>query len=452
MNTEVELPKPKPGQSKEDFDLTMKDHFRRYAVLRGFAIVAMALFALYLFAALFGPTPEYRLASPPSAINGPDFVRQLESLIDSRVEPNTSVEFLPNGDRFYEAELAAIRAAKQSVNIEAYLWKKGEVTRRFVDALAERARAGVKVRVVVDGIGNWTLRKSYFKQLTDAGGQIEWYHPTRWHTLFRSNNRTHREIVVVDGTTAFIGGAGFGDHWFKAEDEDNPRWRDNMFLVRGEAVRAIQAAFIENWLEASGEVLNGAEFFPPLQPAGSATSMVVASSPTHGGSTHARVLYQILLGSAKGSIDITTPYFVPDEYLIDVLKNAASRGVRVRVTLPGDKIDHALVRYTSRRTFGDLLAAGVEIYEYQPAMIHAKVLVVDGIWSVLGTTNLDHRSFGLNDEINMAVLDPQLAATLRVQYEQDLAQSKRVTLDEWKKRGVWERAVSLFGRAVERQQ
>jgi cardiolipin synthase A/B len=431
----------------------VKNEFDRSKALRWFAVIAILMVVTWVIAALFGPTPDYKLAyTPRAALNSPEYVRELESLTNSRVSVGNSVESLPNGDNFYVAELQAIANAKSSINLEAYIVQRGEIAKKIIAALAERQKHGVQVRVVVDAMGSLTTPKRYFKDLREAGGKVEFYHPMRWNTWMRSNNRTHRELMVIDGDLGFIGGAGIADQWWKDDPPKKPRWRDEVFRVRGDAVRAIQSTFVENWLEASGELLAGEVFYPPLPEVGKATSMVVTSTPSQGGSTRARMLFQTLVASAHKSIQITTPYFLPDKSLRDELVKARQRGVEVRILLPGGKSDHLMTRASSRRVYGPLLLSGAEIYEYQPSMVHAKIMVIDGMWSVVGSTNFDNRSFGLNDEVNLVSLDNDLASQLRSQFDGDISKAQRVTYDKWKKRSLWERAIEMAGFVIERQQ
>jgi cardiolipin synthase len=359
---------------------------------------------------------------------------------------------LTNGEVYYEAELEAIRQATCSVNIEAYIFQKGEVTRRFIAALEERARAGVQVNIVLDAVGSFATWNSYFRSLREAGGRVEWYHPLRWYTLPRINNRTHRELVIMDGRVGFIGGAGFADHWLTGR-RNRPRWRDTMFRVEGPAVVALQSAFAENWLEASGELLTGDEYFPPLEAQGESRAMIVDSSPTVGRSTRARMLFQTLMAAAQKSIHITTPYFLPDHSARQELVRAVrDRGVEISIVTPGQHTDHLLTRRSSRRLYGDLLAAGARIYEYQPSMIHTKSMIVDGLWSVVGSTNFDNRSFGLNDEVNLVVFDRSMAERLEEDFAGDVAASRGVSYDEWRRRSISERAHEWLGWLLERQQ
>jgi len=265
------------------------------------------------------------------------------------------------------------------------------------------------------------------------------------------DSRTHRELVIVDGRQGFIGGAGVADQWFNGA-KGKPGWRDTMIRVEGEAVANLQATFAENWLQAAGELLVGSAYFPDIQCPVATTTLVVNSTPTVGGSTRARILMQLLIASAKFDIAITTPYFLPDKTLKRELCGAVERGVKVRILVPGTKSDHLLTRSTSRGAYGELLKAGAEVYEYQPAMIHAKILIVDELWSVVGSTNFDNRSFGINDEVNLAVCDRAVAERLGVDFTSDLRNSERITLEDWRRRPVTERVTELLGWAFERQQ
>jgi cardiolipin synthase A/B len=417
------------------------------------AVIAIAVMCFMLFIALFEPGLAYKISAPETEpLESDDFLCVLEAITDSKIHRKGRVEVLTNGEVFYEAELEAIASARESVNLEAYIFQKGELTRKFVEALTERARAGVKVRLVLDALGSFATWESYFSELRAAGGRVCWYHPLRWHTLARFNNRTHREIIVVDGRVGFVGGAGFADHWYKG-DEKNPRWRDTMFRVEGEVVTSIQAGFIENWLEASGEILTGIEYFPPNEIENPLDAMVVDSSPSTGSSTRARILYQTLLASARKSIYITTPYFLPDwSARQEMVRAIRERGVEIKIIVPGDHTDHLLTRRSSRRLFGDLLKAGAKIYEYEKAMIHAKTMMIDDLWSVVGSTNFDNRSFGLNDEINLAARDKELAARLKEDFATDLAASREVSYEEWRRRSIFERMHEWLGSVLERQQ
>ncbi|HSE98973.1 MAG TPA: cardiolipin synthase [Blastocatellia bacterium] len=417
------------------------------------ATIAIAFLSLMLILALFEPGLPYKVSSPPRVpLDSKDFLRIIEALADSHVQRDTTVEVLTNGEVFYEAELEAIRAARHSINLEAYIFQKGEVTARFLEAMTERARAGVQVNIVLDAIGSFASWNSYFKELREAGGRIEWYHPMRLHTLPRINNRTHRELLIIDGEVGFIGGAGFADHWLKNKRKQR-RWRDTMFRVRGCAVTNLQSVFAENWLEASGELLMEKGYFPHNQVESDAAVLIVNSSPSVGMSTRARMLFQSLLASACNSIYITSPYFLPDRSVRhEIARAIKERGVEVKIITPGRHADHLLTRRSSRRLYGELLKAGAKIYEYKPSMIHTKSLIIDGMWSIVGSTNFDNRSFGLNDEVNLAAFDRELAERLGEDFARDLANSRAVSYDEWRRRSIFERAHEWLGWILERQQ
>lgn len=434
-------------------DDILRDELNHHKALRIFALVGMLVLAGWIIVALVEPTPSYRVQNQgPTPIDSPQFIRDLEGVTGARLLPNTRIQPFYNGESFYPAEIAAMRAAQHSIDLEAYIFKNGEIARQAVAAMAERARAGVKVDVVVDAMGSGGASSADFKPLTQAGGHVYRYHRLRWDNWFRFNNRTHRELLVIDGKVAFVGGAGYADYWFK-DEKNEKRWRDNMFRVDGDAVNALQSVFVDNWLESSGQIIDGPDYFPAADDVHGERAMVVGSSPSIGGSTNARILFQTLIASAQKSIDIANPYFLPDSGLRnELVKAARDRGVRIRILTVSQKTDHKMVRASSRKSYGELLKAGAQIYEYQPGMIHEKVMVIDGAWTVVGSANMDTRSFGLNDEVNVAALDRNLAANITAQYEKDIAQARPITIKEWQHRGPIERAEALFGWFWVRQQ
>ena len=440
------------SKKQPDESLLTKE-FEKSETLRIVAVVSMLAILILILAGLFAPGPRYSMAGPPpTPVEGQPFLSELESLADSKVTRNNQIEVLENGEAFYQAELEAMRQARQSINLEAYIFHKGKVTEQVLAVLTERARAGIHVNVVIDSVGSLSTQTKYFKGLQEAGGHFARYHPLRLYKWFVANNRTHREITVIDGSTAFVGGAGFADWWRYARG-DKPRWRDTMVRVQGDAVGGIQGTFVENWLEASGEILDGPAYFPPLNgDPGKTTALVISSTPSSGGSTRSRILFQTLIAAAQKSIYITTPYFLPDRSMLDEMIRAKKRGISVRVIVPGKHNDHALTRSSGRSAYGGLLKAGADIYEYEASMIHAKIAIIDGVWSVVGSTNLDNRSFGINDEVNLAILDSAVAEKLTREFEEDIAHSKRITLDEWEHRSVFERMLEWIGWILERQQ
>lgn len=415
--------------------------------------IALILVGSSFAGGLIGPTPRYKLTNrdqlPPN--DSERFLQVAEALSDAQVNRTGTLQVLTNGPAFYPAELEAIRNATQSVNLEAYIFQKGKIAEQYVEALADRARAGVKVNLVLDAFGSAGTTRTFLRPLLDAGGKVGWYNGPHWYTLMHMDNRTHRELMIVDGRIGFIGGAGIADQWY-CGTKGHPRWRDSAVRVEGEAVCNLQATFAENWLAVSGELLTGDEYFPSIRNEHPMVLMVVNSTPTVGGGTRARILFQLLLASARHSISITTPYFLPDKSLMKELCRAVERGLRVRILVPGRKSDHIVTRSTSRAGYGGLLKAGAEVYEYQPSMIHAKVLCIDELWTVVGSTNFDNRSFGINDEVNLAIRDANVATRFENDLALDLEQSRRISLQEWNRRPVTERATELMGLVFERQQ
>ena len=410
---------------------------------------ALAIYGARVLINLFGPSLPYSMRECPGGSNeSAEFLEFLSLVTDAPVR-HAHIEALKNGPEFYPEEIAAIRRARRAINMEFYEFKEGKVSAVFLEALTERAQAGVEVRIVLDAIGSFRTRTSYFKELKAAGGKMHWYHPLRWNTWQFANNRSHRKLLVIDGHTAFVGGAGVADHWMM-DTRQGPPWRDTVFHLQGEAAGGLISTFSENWLEASGQILTGHKQFEFQGGHRGVPALVVSSTPS-GGGTHARILFQALIKSAKKSIVITTPYFLPDRSARHALQEASERGVKVRILVAGPHIDHPAVRRASRHDSRHLLQAGAKIYEYQASMIHAKIMVVDERWCVFGSTNFDHRSFALNDEVNVAAIDRKLAETLVDQFEDDLKQSKTLTLEMLKNRKLSSRAELLAGALLERE-
>jgi cardiolipin synthase len=306
------------------------------------------------------------------------------------------------------------------------------------------------VTIVLDAIGSFGAIHESAKPLRDAGCRVERYQRMRWYSLARLNNRTHRELLVVDGCVAFAGGAGVADWWWKPH-KGKPMWRDMMARIEGPVVPDIQGVFAENWLECCGEILTGPETYKPPRAAGSAPVFAIKSSPSDR-ATASRVLFQTLIESAARRVRICTPYFLPDKAFRRTFVRTAARGVEISVIVPGAPTDQRWVRLASRRLYGDLLRHGVRVFEYGGGMTHVKMLVVDDLWSVVGTTNVDNRSFEHNDEVNVAIRDESLAARLTCDFTTDLSQCRAITLDEWERRPVWEKLVGTVAWILERQQ
>jgi cardiolipin synthase A/B len=416
--------------------------------------IAGAIFLIWVILVfLFTPGINYRLSQRASIHEG-DFLYTLQSTCQAALHHGNKVTVFTNGRAFYPAMLSAISEATRSINMELYIFQPGRVANQFVTELSAKARQGVTVTIVVDAIGSLSLWGRPVRRLRKAGCRIESYQRLRWYSLARLNNRTHRELLVVDGSVAFVGGAGIADWWvhptFKRIRRHKP-WRDTMARIEGPVVAAVQGVAAENWLECCGEILTGPAYFPSLRHVGDTTAFVVKSSPSDR-ATASRVTFQMLMEASEHSIHISTPYFLPDRSLRRALVETARRGVRITVIVPGRKTDQRWVRLASRRMWGQLLAAGIRIFEYRQAMIHAKVLVADELWCVLGTTNIDNRSFEHNDEVNVAMRDRTVAERLLQDYERDMADSEEMTLDRWRRRPAWEKIVGPFVWILERQQ
>ena len=367
----------------------------------------------------------------------PQFERALGSLLGPGLTHGNEVTELLNGDQIFPPMLAAIRAAQKSITFETYIYWSGDIGKQFADALAERARAGVKVHVLLDWVGSAKIEDSYLDEMKSAGVQIEKFHKPQWYNLARLNNRTHRKLLVVDGNMGFTGGVGIAPAWVgHAQDPDH--WRDSHYQVRGPAVAQMQATFLDNWLKVTGKVLHGDVYFPPLAAVGTQKAQMFSSSPSSG-SESMQIMYHLAITAADHSVDLSVAYFVPDALTRELLLDALKRGVRVRLITPGENTDTETVKAASRATWGELLQAGAEIYEYGPTMYHCKVMIVDQLLVSVGSTNFDNRSFRLNDEANLNVLDAKFAQRQTKVFEDDIQQSRRVTYEAWLDRPLREK-------------
>jgi cardiolipin synthase len=343
--------------------------------------------------------------------------------------PGNKVELLQNGDGFFPPLLAAIAAAKETVHLESYVWWKGKICEDVAEALARKAEQGVEVRVLLDASGSSRMDKKLLARMKDAGVKLAKYRPLRFSNLARVNSRDHRKIVVVDGRVGFVFGHGIADEWL-GHGEDRKHWRDTGARLEGPIVGALQSAFTENWVEETGEVLVGDRFFPKLQPAGSIAAHL-AYHFNHGSVSAVDLLYRIAFASAQKELWIQNPYLAPDPEMLDLIAEAAERGVDVRVMLPGEVTDAQIVRHAGHRHFANLLRRGVRLFGYQRTLNHQKVMIIDGLWSHLGSTNLDNRSFESNDEVSLGVVDADIAAQLRSAFEEDLRSCKEIRLEDW---------------------
>ncbi len=366
------------------------------------------------------------------AVGDSQFTRSMGMLLGPSMLEGNEVTPLINGVEIFPAMLEAIRGARETINFETYIYWSGEIGREFGEALSERARAGVQVRLLIDWVGAGKMDDALIEGMEQAGVVVVKYHPLRWYTLARLNNRTHRKLLVVDGRTGFTGGVGIADNW-QGNAEDPDHWRDSHFRIRGPAVAQMQAAFMDNWMETQARVLHDEAFFPDLDPAGPHFAQVFQSSSA-GGSESVRLMYLLSIAAAARSIRLANAYFVPDSLSVAMLVAAQRRGVRVGIIVPGRHIDAKVVRAASRSRWGPLLEAGIAIYEYQPTMYHTKMMIVDDAWVSVGSTNFDSRSFRLNDEANLNVLDAEFAGGQAKVFEQDKARSRRISLAVWQAR------------------
>ncbi|WP_209820115.1 phospholipase D-like domain-containing protein [Acidovorax delafieldii] len=362
----------------------------------------------------------------------PQFERALGSLLGPGIVGGNAVTELINGDQIFPPMLAAIKSAQKSVTFETYIYWSGDIGKQFADALSERARAGVPVHVLLDWVGSAKMEESYLAEMKEAGVQIEKFHKPHWYNLARLNNRTHRKLLVVDGQVGFTGGVGIAPAW-TGNAQDPEHWRDSHYLVRGPAVAQMQATFLDNWLKVTGKVLHGEAYFPAIASAGGQKAQMFSSSPSSG-SESMQLMYHLAITAAERSIDLSVAYFVPDDLTRKLLMDALARGVRVRLVTPGEHTDTETVKAASRATWGQLLQAGAEIYEYGPTMYHCKVMIVDQLLVSVGSTNFDNRSFRLNDEANLNVYDATFAQRQTQVFEDDIQRSRRVTYEAWLER------------------
>ena len=342
--------------------------------------ITIVLTILGVVLAMNFATPEKKLERKIEhryGINDPQFKRELGVLLGPSIVPGNTVKDLENGDEIFPAMLEAIRGAQRNINFETYIYWSGDIGKQFAEALAERARAGVTVNLLVDWVGAIKMDADLLKRMEDAGVTIHKYRPLKWYNLGRLNNRTHRKLLIVDGRIGFTGGVGIADEW-SGHAQDPDHWRDLHFRIEGPVVNQFQAAFNDNWIKATGVVVNGPEYFPAIPDAGAMDAHLFIASPA-GGSESMHLMYLMAIAAAERTIDLQAAYFVPDDLIIKALVAARHRGVRIRVIVPGKHIDSTTVKLASKAHWGDLLKAGAEVYEYQPTMMHNKMLIVDGL-------------------------------------------------------------------------
>ncbi|TVP73048.1 MAG: cardiolipin synthase B [Rhodobacteraceae bacterium] len=412
-------------------------HAHRTRIRIGVTVLALTLAAVIAGLNLVPDRRELRgpvtSAMTPTS---PEFQRSLAGLFGSNLSAGNAIEILQNGDEIFPAMLDAIAQAETSINFETYIYWSGAIAQNFAEALIERARAGVEVRVLLDWAGSNAMDFDLIDAMEAGGVHVTRFRPLRWYTLDRINNRTHRKFLVIDGRVGFIGGVGIGDEW-RGRARNPDEWRETHYRVTGPVVAAMQGGFASNWVEDTGEMLQGDAFFPPLAPTGDLTTQLVLSAT--GSRNYIHLMLMTTIASAQSHIRITTPYFVPDHVAVEQLRDARARGVEIDIIVPGPHMSKEIVRRASRHLWGPLLEAGVRIHEYQPTFMHAKLLIVDESFASIGSTNFDERSFRLNDEANLNVFDAEFAAAKIAIFAQDLAQSRQVSLQEWQDRPALQR-------------
>jgi cardiolipin synthase len=414
----------------------------------GWAIGGGAMALVSYLLAPPAPPPRFGLDHEFS-IDSPAFVGTVAGASGSPFLDGNTLELLNNGDAFYPPMLAAIKGAEHSITIEAYIYWAGEIGAEFAEALAERAKAGCPVKILLDAIGSASIGSEILDVLEAGGCQVAWYNPLRWYTLGRFNNRTHRKSLIIDGDVAFTGGAGIADHW-RGNARGPDEWRDMQIRLEGPAVVPLQTGFAHNWQQTTGELLSGDAYYPVIDSRGPLAVQTLLSSPETGAAS-VRTMYYLSIVCARASIFIANPYFVPDPVAIETLIEAKQRGVDVRIMVSGIRNDNWLARHNSVRLFGRLLAAGIEIQEFNRTMLHQKTMVVDGRWLTVGTTNFDNRSFAHNEESNVCCVDRRLAGQLHNIFLDDLNGSERVTIERWQRRGIWTRAQEVVAAVLQEQ-
>jgi len=439
-------PKRSPSKNAKEF----AERWRRLRAAEILWAVSATIVIVLLYVNL--STSERKVEHPiphQYATTDSQFVRTMGSVLGPNFAAGNQVTALYNGDDVFPAMLEAIRSARQTITFESFIYWSSSVGHQFTAALTERARAGVRTHVILDWAGSRKVDGDDIEGLRKAGVEVVFYRPLHWYQLDHLNHRDHRKLLVVDGRVGFTGGMGVADQWLgHAQDKDH--WRDSHFRVEGPVVAQLQAAFMDDWFETQGAILDGAGYYPDLDHHGSALGQVFWSSP-RGGNGNLRVMYLLAIAAATRRILIANAYFVPDETTVQMLAAARRRGVDVEIIVPGKILDAQVVRRASRSLWGPLLEAGVKIFEYEPTMYHTKVMVVDDIWASVGSTNFDDRSFRLNQEASLNVYDSGFAATQAAAFAKDRARSQEITLQAWRDRPVWERIEELVAKLLRTQ-
>jgi cardiolipin synthase A/B len=373
----------------------------------------------------------------------------IAGLTHSALEQGNSMQLLQNGVMFFPAIERDILAARETIHLESFIWYEGAIATRLGKLLAQKARQGVEVRILVDASGGRQLSGDMQKMLEDAGAKVAHFHPLRISNLGRLNNRDHRKLLIIDGRIGYIGGYCIADEW-GGDARNKKEYRDTGLRITGPVVNRMQGAFAENWIEETGEIPAGEKYFPKIAPTGSTAAHLAYTSPD-GSVSSVSILYYLAINAARHEILIQNPYLLPDSQAIEALEKAVARGVKVHIMVPADDAtDSPIVQHASHHHFGTLLKRGVRIYEYKKTLLHQKVLVIDGVWSCVGSTNFDDRSFQLNDEVSIGLVDPLIASQLRAAFASDLRFARERKFDEWRDRPLWHKVkdgVAYLGRS-----
>lgn len=401
-------------------------------------IVALVLAVIMLWSVFRGSRDTHLQVKNAGELS--TLLPSIVGLTQGNIENGNQIQLLENGDGFFPLLLKDIAAAKETIHIESYIWWKGPICGQLARALADKARSGVEVRLMVDASGGHKMDKELDKLMTDASVKVARFHPIRFSNIGRLNNRDHRKIFVIDGRIGYLGGYGIAKEW-TGHAQDKEHWRDTGVRAVGPIVNRLQAAFCENWVEETGEIPAGDKYFPHTVAAGSTPAHLAYTSPT-GSVSSVQILYYLAITSARKEIIIQNPYLLPDKDAQQALADAVKRGVQVKIMVPATtSTDSPIVQHASHHHFGSMLKDGVRIWEYQPTLLHQKVIIVDGTWSCVGSTNFDDRSFDHNDEISMGIIDRQIASELRAAFENDLRSAQERHFDEWKDRGLWHKFI-----------
>ena len=412
----------------------------------GFEWVRVLFLSSWLAGCASTPAP---LTVPTMHIDDPAFRTSLEAFAGAPILGDNRVDILLNGEETFPALLDAIRSAEHTITFEAYIFHEGKIADQIVGAFVERCKAGVRVAILLDAHGSDGLPERYIQDLRDAGCiLVSDFRPLRLWSLERTNKRNHRRIMVIDGLVGFTGGYGVDDTW-SGNGRTEGRWRETNVRLRGPIVQSLQEAFVEHWREATSVLLGGKDYFPypPVTVKDvPVLAQVVRSSPLQGNDAMYRVFLQAI-SSARTSILISTPYLLPGEQLTEALLDAVRRGVRVRVLIPSVVKSSGVefvTQATQREAFGALLDGGVQLHEYSPALLHTKMMIVDGTWATVGSTNLDNRSMAMNDELNVMFYDRTIAKRLEEIFAADVAYSHKVSREQLENQEWLHRALGVL--------